>query len=126
MNQLNRKTTYRLAEQGKNRTVHRLPDGQFEVTWHRIALRLRLKDLLVLHQALQLWMADSEREWARSYCLRLNDCAMFFTHDEMPAFVKLIDDACCRVVHCPIHWADLRVEIVPYTGTIHLDAYRLN
>lgn len=126
MNKLNRKLSYRLAESNCNQWVDRLTDGQIEVTWHRISLRFRLKDLLVLHQALQAWMEDPGREWAQSYCLRLNDCTMIFAYDDMLAFSNLVDDACCRLTHCPIHWADLRVEIVPCTGTMHLDSYRLN
>ncbi|MBI1294642.1 hypothetical protein GC175_06750 [bacterium] len=126
MNRLNRKVTHRLAELGSDQWVDRLSDGQIEVTWHRVALQFRIKDLLVLHKALQAWMEDPGREWAQSYCLRLNDCAIVLAYDEMPVFFNLVDDACCRLAHCPIHWADLRVEIVPCVGTMHLDLYRLN
>lgn len=110
---MNNRAIERISGSNEARCVTILPGHQAELTWDRVQIPMRTVDLLVLHDALRMWMERAERKWAETYVLSLNDCKLFIHHDDLYRFCAMIQAAVDEVPRRVVRWADLSVELTP-------------
>jgi hypothetical protein len=110
----NPKAGNRLATLGERRMIERLENGQVELRWEQVVLRMRTTDLIVLNNALQNWMEKLDREWAQTYSLWLGEYVMFIQWSDLHSFCAMVNEASEHLPRRSVYWADLKVRIEPF------------
>jgi len=113
---MNAKVVECLAAQSEARTVNLLQNRQVRLCWDHVVLQLRMVDLLILDRALQAWIADPMREWARTYVVALNEYKFFLEGEALYHFCAMVQAASEQLPRRTVRWADLTVTISPYGG----------
>ena len=107
------KIVEQLSVCSEGRTLQLLQNGQVELCWDRIVLRMRKIDLMVLDKTLQEWMAGPDFDWAQAYSLWLGDTVIFLGWSDLHRFCAMVQDAGERLPQRPVRWTDLKVAILP-------------
>jgi hypothetical protein len=112
--EMNQRIVDRLSKRSERRMIERLENGQVELRWEQVVLRMRTTDLIVLNNALQDWMEKLDREWAQTYSLWLGEYVMFIQWSDLHSFCAMVNEASGHLSRRSVYWADLMVRIEPF------------
>lgn len=95
------------------RSIDRLSDGQLELRWDHLVIRLRPVDLLVLHQTLLRFAEATGQEWTSDHCIELGPQIIMVQSSEFAAFAEMVYQAAEALPRRVVHWSDISVRINP-------------
>lgn len=85
------------------------PNTRVELHWRKLAIEMRMADLIVLNQALQqsTTITDAATIW-------LNRDPIYLTATDLAQFRQLVGDATASLPRKTVRWADLQVTVEPH------------